>query len=146
MASIGDVARDALIAGASDEKALAAVLEEFPDAKTKIASIKWYRSQLRREVKRGERETAGEGAPQRRTGLLREHGGMNSELAADLKENARLKRDEAHTKRLRRQEEREEALGPRVDRASQWIGAASRFKKTHGRWPSPSELQATGLI
>ncbi|KKL59893.1 hypothetical protein LCGC14_2210770 [marine sediment metagenome] len=116
MPNIGDVAQDALVAGASDEVALATVLEEFPDAKTKVASIKWYRSQLRRQVKAGDRETAGEGAPQRRTGIARDRSGMTPQLAADLKENARRRRDELHAERMRRQEERLDVVKGKANR------------------------------
>ena len=47
--NIGDVAMDAIRSGASNEEALAAVHAKFPDAKTSPASIRWYRSKLRRD-------------------------------------------------------------------------------------------------
>ena len=49
---IGDVARDALRNGASNQAALDAVRVAFPDGKTTMASINWYRNDLRR---RGEK-------------------------------------------------------------------------------------------
>jgi hypothetical protein len=142
---IGDVAREALEAGASDEEALAAVLEEFPEAKTKVASIKWYRSQLRREVKEGKREAGGEGASKRRSvDLSRRHEGMTPELAAKLRENATKRRDEKHAKLLADQEERIKARGVIPDRANMIRSAALRYKKEHGFWPAPSDLNLLG--
>ena len=86
--NIGQVAMDAILAGASDDEALAAVLEAFPDAATKLNSIKWYRSKLRKDVKEGKREAGKEGAPQRRMGgLVRESGPMSDELKLELKRN-----------------------------------------------------------
>lgn len=46
---VGDVAVEALKAGKTNEDALAAVRAEFPDAKTSLASINWYRNKLRSE-------------------------------------------------------------------------------------------------
>ncbi len=48
---IGDAAVDAIKAGMTNEAALKAVKEEFPDAKTSLASINWYRNKLRTEDK-----------------------------------------------------------------------------------------------
>ncbi len=140
--NIGDVARDALAAGASDEEALAAVLREFPDARTKIASIKWYRSQLRRQAKRGEREVGGEGESRRRAsgGTSSGKRGMTSELAARLRENATRRRDEKHAKHMKDQGDREKAKGPVPDRADMILSAARRYKREHGTWPAPSDL------
>jgi hypothetical protein len=137
---IGDVARDALIAGASDEDALAAVMKEFPEAKTKIASVKWYRSQLRREVKEGKREAGKEGPSRRRTTNLTRGQGMTPELAAKLRENATKRRDEKHAKQLKEQREREKARGPMPDRARLILSTARSFKKQHGFWPAPSDI------
>lgn len=47
--TIGAVARDAIVEGASNEGALNAVKKKFPDAATSMASISWYRSKLRKE-------------------------------------------------------------------------------------------------
>lgn len=44
---VGDAAIEALKAGKSNEEALAAVKAEFPDSKTSLASINWYRNALR---------------------------------------------------------------------------------------------------
>lgn len=153
---IGDVAREALIAGTSDEEALAAVLEEFPEAKTKIASIKWYRSQLRREVKEGKREAGGEGASKRRSSGDTSSGKkeMTPELAATLRENATKRRDEKHAKLLREQEERIKKRGVMPDQANMIRSAALRYRAEHaedlgarlstrfgmGFWPAPSDL------
>lgn len=58
---VGDAAKDAISHGLTNEEALAAVRKEFPDGRTSLASINWYRSKLRavnksiktnREVKR----------------------------------------------------------------------------------------------
>ena len=47
--TIGAVAEKAIVKGASNEGALNAVKEKFPDAATSMASISWYRSKLRKE-------------------------------------------------------------------------------------------------
>lgn len=44
---VGDAAIDAIRAGKTNEEALEAVKAEFPDAKTSLASINWYRNKLR---------------------------------------------------------------------------------------------------
>ncbi len=48
---VGDAAMDAIKAGSDNEQALAAVMEEFPEAKTSLASINWYRNNLRKTDK-----------------------------------------------------------------------------------------------
>ncbi len=47
--TIGAAAEKAIIGGASNEGALKAVKEKFPQAATSMASISWYRSKLRKE-------------------------------------------------------------------------------------------------
>jgi septal ring factor EnvC (AmiA/AmiB activator) len=44
---VGDVAKDLIRAGQTNEQVLAAVKEQFPEAKTSMASINWYRNKLR---------------------------------------------------------------------------------------------------
>jgi len=44
---VGTVAIEAIRAGKTNEEALEAVKGEFPDAKTSLASINWYRNKLR---------------------------------------------------------------------------------------------------
>ena len=44
---VGTVAIEAIRSGMTNEDALVAVQEEFPDAKTSLASINWYRQKLR---------------------------------------------------------------------------------------------------
>ncbi len=44
---VGTVAVEAIKAGKTNEEALEAVKGEFPDAKTSLASINWYRNKLR---------------------------------------------------------------------------------------------------
>lgn len=44
---VGTVACEAIMAGKTNEQALEAVKAEFPDAKTTMASINWYRNDLR---------------------------------------------------------------------------------------------------
>jgi Arc/MetJ-type ribon-helix-helix transcriptional regulator len=48
--TIGGAARTALLAGASNDDALLAVLKKFPKASTSLASIAWYRTKLRKEL------------------------------------------------------------------------------------------------
>jgi len=47
--TIGSVAREAILNGATNEAALEAVKKAFPDSNTGMASINWYRNQLRSE-------------------------------------------------------------------------------------------------
>jgi len=44
---VGSVAIEAIKAGKTNEEAFAAVKAAFPDAKTTMASINWYRNKLR---------------------------------------------------------------------------------------------------
>lgn len=44
---VGDVAKDLIRAGKSNEDVLAAIKEQFPEAKTSMASVNWYRNKLR---------------------------------------------------------------------------------------------------
>ena len=44
---VGTVAIEAIRAGKTNEEALEAVQAEFPDARTSLASINWYRNKLR---------------------------------------------------------------------------------------------------
>ena len=48
---VGDVAMEAIKAGKTNEEALEAVKGEFPEAKTSLSSINWYRNKLRAEDK-----------------------------------------------------------------------------------------------
>src|SRR5271155_155363 len=48
--SIGGVARKAILSGATNDEALAAVRKQFAGAATSLASIAWYRSKLRKEL------------------------------------------------------------------------------------------------
>lgn len=45
--TIGDVAVEAIRAGKTNQEALEAVKAKFPDAKTTLSSINWYRNKLR---------------------------------------------------------------------------------------------------
>ncbi len=44
---VGTVAIEAIRAGKTNEETLKVVQKEFPDAKTSLASINWYRNKLR---------------------------------------------------------------------------------------------------
>lgn len=44
---VGTVALEAIRAGKTNEEALAAVRAEYPEAKTSLASINWYRNKAR---------------------------------------------------------------------------------------------------
>ena len=44
---VGVAAVEAIKSGMTNEEALVAVQEEFPDGKTSLASINWYRNRLR---------------------------------------------------------------------------------------------------
>lgn len=46
---VGTVAREAIRAGKTNEEALAAVQAEFPDANSSLATISWYRNDLRKK-------------------------------------------------------------------------------------------------
>ncbi len=49
---VGTVAIEAITAGKTNEEALAACRAAFPEAKTSLASINWYRNKLRAEGKK----------------------------------------------------------------------------------------------
>jgi len=64
--TIGSVAEKAIVGGASNQEALDAVRDRFPEAATSMASISWYRSKLRKErddvlTDREARERSGKG-------------------------------------------------------------------------------------
>lgn len=44
---VGDLAKELIRAGKTNEEVLAAVKEKFPEAKTSMASVNWYRNKLR---------------------------------------------------------------------------------------------------
>lgn len=44
---VGDLAKDLIREGHTNEEVLAAVKEQFPEAKTSMASVNWYRNKLR---------------------------------------------------------------------------------------------------
>jgi len=46
---VGEIANEAILAGKTDQEALAAVLSALPGASTNLGNIAWYRSQLRRK-------------------------------------------------------------------------------------------------
>lgn len=46
---IGTVVREAILAGKTNEEALAAVVAEFPESKATLASVSWYRNDLRKK-------------------------------------------------------------------------------------------------
>lgn len=45
---VGDAAMEAIRDGKTNEEALAIVKEEFPERKTSLASINWYRGNMRK--------------------------------------------------------------------------------------------------
>jgi hypothetical protein len=47
--TIGSVATDAILAGATNQEALDAVQLAFPEGKTSLSSINWYRNKLRKD-------------------------------------------------------------------------------------------------
>lgn len=66
---VGDIATAAIRAGKTNEEALDEVKKAFPDKKTSLASINWYRNKLRadgesvptaRELKKAAKDAAGE--------------------------------------------------------------------------------------
>jgi len=67
---VGTVAMEAIGAGKTNEEALEAVKGEFPEAKTSLASINWYRNKMRaddksvptaRDLKKTAKDEAGDG-------------------------------------------------------------------------------------
>lgn len=46
---IGTVIKEAILAGKTNEEALAAAKAEFPDAGTTASTVSWYRNQLRKD-------------------------------------------------------------------------------------------------
>jgi hypothetical protein len=49
--TISSVACTAVMAGKTNDEVIAAVKAKFPDAKTSLASINWYRNNLRKQGK-----------------------------------------------------------------------------------------------
>jgi hypothetical protein len=47
--NVGSVAREAILAGASNEDALKAVMKAFPDCHSNLGCMAWYRNKLRRD-------------------------------------------------------------------------------------------------
>ncbi len=65
---VGTVAREAIAAGMSNEDALAAVKAEFPDSKTSLQTVSWYRNSMRKDDPsipsgRNAKKPEGEAAP-----------------------------------------------------------------------------------
>ena len=48
---VGTVAMEAIRDGLTNEQALEAVKAEFPDAKTSLSSVNWYRNKMRQDDK-----------------------------------------------------------------------------------------------
>lgn len=46
---VGTVINEAILAGKTNEEALAAALAEFPEAKTNVGTVSWYRNKLRKD-------------------------------------------------------------------------------------------------
>lgn len=46
---VGAVINEAILAGKTNEEALAAAKAEFPDAATNINTVSWYRNKLRKD-------------------------------------------------------------------------------------------------
>lgn len=46
---VGTVIKEAILAGKTNEDALAAAKAEFPDSKTTASTVSWYRNNLRKE-------------------------------------------------------------------------------------------------
>ncbi len=57
---VGTVIREQLIAGATNEQALAAVQAEFPGSSTTAQSVSWYRNDLRKDGNPSKVPTASE--------------------------------------------------------------------------------------
>ncbi len=60
--NIGSIAREAILAGASNEDALKAVMKAFPNCSSNLGCMAWYRNKLRRDgllpkAERGKRAT-----------------------------------------------------------------------------------------
>jgi len=47
---VGAVAMEAIRAGKSNEETLALIQDEFPDKRTTLASVNWYRNHLRKKL------------------------------------------------------------------------------------------------
>lgn len=105
---VGDLAKELIRAGKTNEEVLAAVKEKFPEAKTSMASINWYRNKLR---------TDGEGVPTARS------------LKADAK--AELKAEKERTKaeaKAAKDAERAEAKAKKDAEKAEKKAAADKAK------------------
>ena len=112
---VGDVAKDLIRGGKTNEEVLAAIKEQFPDAKTSMASINWYRNKLRGD---------GEEVPTAR------------ELKADAKAEAKAKKDaekaEAKAKKDAEKAEKEAAADKAKADAKAQKEAQKEAKKKAG--------------
>ena len=57
---VGTVVKERLIAGDTNEMALAAAKAEFPDSATSAQTVSWYRNQLRKDGNKQKVPTAAE--------------------------------------------------------------------------------------
>ncbi len=139
---ISDTAYKAIDEGLDNDGVLAAILEAHPGAKTKEASILWYRNEVRKR----------DGVPskRRRTTLgpkkkYVKGEGMDPKLARTLRDNRERKAVELHAKHLRDQEERMKR-NPSPNRANAYKRGALIYRKRFGRWPSPKEVRDGGFL
>lgn len=86
---VGDLAKELIRAGKTNEETLDAIKEKFPEAKTSMASVNWYRNKLRSD---------GESVPTAR------------ELKAEARAEAKAKKEaEKQAAKEAKAKEREEA-------------------------------------
>ncbi|URA07172.1 hypothetical protein P9A48_gp64 [Xanthomonas phage Mallos] len=105
---VGDVAKELIRGGKTNEEVLAAVKEQFPDAKTSMASINWYRNKLRSD---------GETVPTAR------------ELKADTKAEEKAKKDaEKAEKKAKADAEKAEAKAKKDAEKAEKKAAADKEK------------------
>ena len=96
MGTIADTIRSAISAGKTNEEVLAAIKEQFPDAKTSMASINWYRNKLRSD---------GEDVPTARS------------LKADAKAETKAQKDAAKAEKKRLADEAKAEKKAAADKA-----------------------------
>ena len=103
------MAKELIRAGKTNEEVLAAVKEQFPDAKTSMASINWYRNKLR---------TDGENVPTARE--------LKADAKAEQKAAKEAAKAEAKAKKDAEKAEKK-AAADKADKAGETGGEGQDF-------------------
>ncbi|URA07033.1 hypothetical protein P9A47_gp65 [Xanthomonas phage Elanor] len=118
---VGDVAKTLIREGKTNEEVLASIKEQFPDAKTSMASINWYRNKLRSD---------GEDVPTARS------------LKADAKADTKAAKDAAKAEKKRLADEAKAEKKRLADEAKAEKKAAADKAKAEAKAAKEAAAQA----